>query len=119
MKEIVANPQMVSYCGLYCGACGQYLRGKCPGCREKTNAQWCKIRTCNQEAGTFSCADCTQVSLDDCRKLNNPIAKIFSFVFRSDRKASLNMIRERGADGFALEMTRLKQQCIKRGQQLN
>jgi hypothetical protein len=27
MKEIIADPQLVAHCGLYCGACGAYLRG--------------------------------------------------------------------------------------------
>ena len=43
MKEIVADPKLVAYCGLYCGACGAYLRGRCPGCIENYKATWCKV----------------------------------------------------------------------------
>ncbi len=31
MKEIVSDPKLVAYCGLYCGACKRYLQEKCPG----------------------------------------------------------------------------------------
>jgi len=32
MKEIIADEKLVAKCGLYCGACGAYLKGRCPGC---------------------------------------------------------------------------------------
>lgn len=115
MKDIIANKDLIAYCGLYCGACRKYLNGKCPGCKENTKAAWCKIRTCNQKATTSSCAECTQTPIDKCKTFNNPIGKIFSFVFQSDRKACIQMIKDRGAEGFAQEMTIRKAQTIKRG----
>lgn len=115
MKDIVSDKMLIAHCGLYCGACRKYLNGKCPGCRENSKAAWCKIRTCNQEAETASCADCTKTNINDCKTFNNPIGKIFSFVFRSDRKACIQMIKDRGAEGFAQEMTLRKAQTIKRG----
>ncbi|MBP8851177.1 MAG: DUF3795 domain-containing protein [Breznakibacter sp.] len=115
MKEIVANKELIAYCGLHCGACRKYLNNKCPGCKENTKAAWCKIRTCNMDAKTNSCAECTQITLNDCKTFNNPIGKIFGFIFQSDRKACIQMIKERGADSFALEMTSRKAQTIKRG----
>lgn len=115
MKDIVSNKELIAYCGLYCGACRKYLNGKCPGCKETTKAAWCKIRTCNQQAITSSCAECTQTPINDCKTFNNPIGKTFSFVFQSDRKACIQMIKDRGAEGFAQEMTIRKAQTIKRG----
>jgi hypothetical protein len=34
MKQIIADKNLVAYCGLYCGACNKYLDGKCPGCQK-------------------------------------------------------------------------------------
>lgn len=36
--------QNVAYCGLYCGACQSYTKGKCPGCDANEKATWCEIR---------------------------------------------------------------------------
>lgn len=44
--------ELLTYCGLYCGACPSYYRGTCLGCRsedhsQKRNSKWsCKIREC-------------------------------------------------------------------------
>mgnify|MGYP001174253203 CR=1 FL=1 len=38
--------ELVAYCGLYCGQCTKYLKGKCPGCKENEKASWCKTRSC-------------------------------------------------------------------------
>jgi len=38
MKTITSNAELVAYCGLYCGACGAYLKGRCPGCHENKKA---------------------------------------------------------------------------------
>ncbi|MBN1671230.1 MAG: DUF3795 domain-containing protein [Kiritimatiellae bacterium] len=115
MKEIVSDPNLVAYCGLYCGACGAYLKGRCPGCHENGKATWCKIRSCCIENQLASCADCRQFpEANDCRKFNNLISKLFGFVFRSDRAACIRQIRERGIEGHADEMTRQRRQSIKR-----
>ena len=88
MKPIAADVNLVAYCGLYCGACGAYRRGRCPGCHENSKATWCKVRSCCMENGHSSCADCkTPADPRECRKFNNFIAKIFGLIFRSDRRA--------------------------------
>lgn len=38
MKQVVADPNLVAYCGLYCGACGAYLKERCPGCHSNAKA---------------------------------------------------------------------------------
>ena len=34
------NPEKIAFCGLYCGACRQYLKEKCPGCRKNEKAKY-------------------------------------------------------------------------------
>jgi hypothetical protein len=30
-KENEMNKELIAYCGLYCGACGKNIKGKCAG----------------------------------------------------------------------------------------
>ncbi len=109
MKEITANKEMIAYCGLYCGSCKKYLKGNCPGCKENEKASWCKVRKCCMENNYSSCADCKEYEdIMKCKMYNNFMAKIFSFIFRSDREACIKMIKEKGYDEFAREMTEKK-----------
>lgn len=97
---------LVAACGLYCGNCSKYKKGKCPGCAENTKAGWCKIRTCDSKCGQ-TCAGCSAHNeINDCKQFNNIFAKIFSFIFRSDRRASLLRIQEVGEKQYAKEMTK-------------
>jgi len=115
MKEIVADKALIAYCGLYCGACRKYLKGSCPGCRENNKASWCKIRSCNLEHGYSSCADCKDFANPmDCKKFNNFISKIFALIFKSDRAACIEKIKEAGYEGFAKYMAENKLQSVKR-----
>lgn len=115
MNEIVADKNLVAYCGLYCGACGSYLKGRCPGCHENTKAKWCKIRTCCVERSFASCADCTEFSDPNaCAKFNNLIARLFGVLFNSNRQACVLKIREIGLDGYAALMTELERQSLPR-----
>jgi hypothetical protein len=115
MKDIVPDPKLVAYCGLFCGACGAYLKGRCPGCTENVKATWCKVRTCCMEAGHASCADCRKFAeAMDCRKFNNLISKIFGLLFRSDRGACVRQIKAVGLAGHAEKMAAAKSQTIRR-----
>ena len=116
MKTITSNIAMVAYCGLYCGACGSYLKGRCSGCHDNRKASWCKVRTCCMERGYSSCADCRD--FDDpqqCGKYNNFISKIVGFVLRSDRVACIRQIKAIGIQGHADTMTKRQQQTIRKG----
>jgi hypothetical protein len=113
-KEIIADKNLVAFCGLYCGACDSYLKGRCPGCRENTKATWCKIRTCCMENGYSTCADCTKTELKDCKKFHNLISKVMGLVFNSDRSACIGNIKEKGLEVFAQEMCAGKKQSIPR-----
>ena len=116
MKTIANNTNLVAYCGLYCGACGQYLREKCPGCMENTRAGWCNIRLCCREKGYASCAECTDFKdVHACKKFNNIVSKIFAVVFRSNRKACIEQIRSKGLSAHAEIMSQeLKRQSLPR-----
>jgi hypothetical protein len=113
-KEIVADKNLIAFCGLYCGSCRSYLKGKCPGCRDNVKATWCKVRSCGIENKFQSCADCTSVELMECKKFNNFISKAFGYIFNSDRSACILRIRETGYENYALEMANTKRQTIKR-----
>ncbi len=115
MSEIIADTGLIAYCGLYCGACKRYLKGKCPGCMKNEKASWCKVRACCIENNYSGCADCGQMdNIADCKKLNNFISKIFEFVFRSDRHACIRLIKEKGPEGYALHMAENRIVTIKK-----
>ncbi len=115
MKEIVADAALVAHCGLYCGACGAYRKDRCPGCHGNDGATWCKVRSCCIEHGIATCADCGEFQdPKDCGKFNNFVARIFGFVFRSDRAACIEQIRELGVQGHADEMAKQRRPSIKR-----
>ena len=115
MSEVCADTNLIACCGLYCGACKRYVKGKCPGCPENEKATWCKVRLCCKEHSYTSCADCSIIdNLRDCKKLNNFISKFFALVFRSDRIACLASIKEKGYEAYAQEMTDKKIMSIKK-----
>ena len=115
MRELVSDPNLVAYCGLYCGACGSYLRERCPGCHENVKAKWCKVRSCCIERKISSCAECTDFpNPRDCKDFNNFMSKLFGFFLRSDRAACIDQIRKAGLKGHADEMAKLRRQTIRR-----
>ena len=115
MKPIVADPGLVAYCGLYCGACRKHLAERCPGCHDNAKATWCKVRTCCSEHGYASCADCKEFADPrDCRLFNNPISKLFGLIFRSDRAACIRQIKELGVAGHAQKMADAGHQAIRK-----
>ena len=115
MAEIVVEKNLVSFCGLYCGACSKYLKEKCTGCHEYEKATWCKIRTCCIENKYESCAVCGEFAdVNDCKKYNNFISKVIGFVLRSDRKAGIEMIKAKGYEEFARYMAESKLVSLKK-----
>jgi len=87
------NPEIAA-CGLFCGNCRKFGKGSCPGCRPNEKASWCKVRACCIEHGWQSCAECTLMPPQTCKKFDNFIAKVFQVVFRSDRRGCVERIRE-------------------------
>jgi hypothetical protein len=115
MKAIVSDPNLVAYCGLYCGVCRRYLSDACPGCHANEKAKWCKVRSCCIDNHYSSCAGCKEFPTpNECKKFNNFISKIFGFIFRSDRAACIQQIRVLGIKAYADMMSASKLQSIKR-----
>lgn len=112
-KQIEVSRDLIARCGLYCGACVKYLNGKCPGCRKNQKATWCKTRLCSSSQGYHTCADCPR-DVAQCETYSNWIAKLCSFIFRSNRVACINRIREIEGDAFAREMAEKRMFSIKR-----
>ena len=114
MKGVTASAELVAHCGLYCGACRSYRKGRCPGCHDNEKATWCKVRACCQDDSYATCADCGEFAEPrDCRKFHNLFSRIIGFVLRSDRRACILRIREIGPDAFAAEMADKKAQTIR------
>ena len=115
MKEIVADSNLVAHCGLYCGACGAYLRGRCPGCHENEKASWCKIRICCRDNDYATCADCgAYADPKSCSAFHNFLSRIIGFVLRSDRGKCIARIGEIGVGAFAEEMAEKRRQSLPR-----
>lgn len=114
MKDIVADTALVGYCGLYCGACGSYLRDRCRGCHENARATWCKVRACCRRTGYSSCGECTLVKDPaQCKKFNNVMSKVIGFALRSDRRACILRIRKQGLQNYAEDMALHKRRTIR------
>ena len=114
-QQLIPDIKQIAYCGLYCGSCQSYLKGKCKGCAKNDKASWCKIRTCCIENKYQSCAECKQYKEPmDCSKFNNLFSKFFALVFKSDRNACINMIKQSGYEGYALYMAQNRLQTIKK-----
>lgn len=110
MKEI----KLVAFCGLYCGACKAYLIERCPGCHDNEKATWCKVRTCCLETGYSSCADCTEFAdPKNCRKFSNFVSRVIGLMLRSDCRACISQIRQKGIEAHADNMAARKRQTIR------
>ena len=115
MRQILANENLVAYCGLYCGACGKHLADKCPGCHENAEATWCKVRSCCLEHSYSSCAPCEQFAdPNDCAKFHNFFSRIMALLFNSNRQACILKIKQVGLDAFSQEMTQKQAQSLPR-----
>jgi hypothetical protein len=115
MQAVIADPKLVAFCGLYCGACRSYLVGRCLGCQHNMKAGWCKVRACCIARGFRTCAECREyVNPRDCKRFNGFVAKVFGLVFRSNRAACIQQIRDRGLAGHAEAMATLGRQSLPR-----
>ncbi len=114
MESDKQNVELIAYCGLYCGACSKYLKGKCGGCEKNENAKWCKIRSCNIENKYKSCADCCKEGSVKCKKYNNFIGKAIGFIFNSDRNKNIEFIKVEGYQKLAQIMEESKKMSFTR-----
>lgn len=117
LKTIIEDPKLVAYCGLYCGACNSYRKGRCSACHNNDKATWCKVRRCCIENGYSSCAECKEYEdPDSCKNFNNVISRTVGFFLRSDRRECIYQIKRIGIDGHAHNMASNMRQTIKRTQ---
>jgi hypothetical protein len=113
--EIVKDVNLIAACGLYCGACRQYLKDRCPGCRKNDKAKWCTLRLCVKEKGYSTCAECAEFAdVNECRKFNTFFSKIFAVIFNSNRKACIEQIKSQGLEIHAVIMTEMKRHSLSR-----
>ena len=107
--------KLIAYCGLYCGECSKYKKGKCPGCSENTKASWCKIRSCGIENNLSSCSECKEhKNVKDCKKYHNKIARVIEFFSGTDRSKCIEMIKNKGSENFVAYMETNKIMSIKK-----
>jgi hypothetical protein len=115
MAEVRADRGLIACCGLYCAACGSFLKGHCPGCKGNEKATWCKVRSCCIEHGYASCADCSEFpDPNACPKFDSFIARVIGFFLNSNRQACVLKIRELGPDGYAAFMAGRRLQRLPR-----
>jgi hypothetical protein len=112
-KDIAVNTTLIAACGLYCGECGSYKKGKCAGCKENTKASWCKVRSCCKEKSVDNCSQCTEFdNPEECSKYNMFISRIIGFVTGTKRALNIEAIKKMGPDGFVSYMVENKWQSI-------
>ena len=113
MPERIADANLVSSCGLYCGCCKKYLSGACPGCRANAKALYCRTRRCVLRRGIRSCADC-----DDhpdpatCHKVHGLLFRTIDLLTDTGRLENLDRIEELGHEGYAEAMCREGRQTL-------
>ena len=93
---------LIAYCGLYCGACGKYVKELCPGCIDNKKTSLCAVKNCCINKKIASCAECADfIDKSACLKLNGPVSKIIYFFTDSDRLKCLKMLSELGPKPYA------------------
>lgn len=112
---ITKDINLVAACGLYCGACRMHLKERCPGCRKNEKAKWCTLRLCVKEKAYNTCAECVEFSdVNECRKFNTFMSKIFAVIFNSNRKACIEQIKSGGLENHAAIMAEMEKHSLSR-----
>jgi hypothetical protein len=91
--------EIIAFCGLFCNNCKSFKNSKCPGCSKNEKATWCATRKCCIENKFSNCSECNKFdNVKDCKKMNNVISKFFAFVFKSDRIASIEYLKQNSGE---------------------
>jgi len=120
-QNILIKEELISYCGLYCGACPKFQKNECEGCKGDSlkcavGFKSCKVRPCNIEHSYTSCADCKEYSsVKQCKKYNPLLVRFGQFISRTNRRLCIEMIQEKGADAFVSFMAEKKWITMKLG----
>lgn len=105
-QDIIFDENLVTMCGLYCGACPRFLKNKCKGCREKDHfPSYCDIKPCAIEHNIDTCAQCPEYSdVRLCKTFNPFLIKVGEFITGTSRARGIDMIRTSGKTAFAQYM---------------
>lgn len=101
---------LISYCGLYCGACPKYVKNQCFGCKGDNSQcaigyKACKVRPCCIENGYSSCAECEKYdSVKECQIYNPILVRFGQFITRTSRRKGIEMIKEKSVESFITYM---------------
>lgn len=114
MKPSISSMELIGACGLYCGSCRKFRKGKCPGCHANEKATWCGIRECCHKMGYSTCARCPIEDVNTCKTYNHLIYCILGFLLNSDRSACIRYIRRHGEEEFANRMSVTEQMTMPR-----
>ena len=107
MGEVMSEPARdahIAPCGLFCTNCRKFHKGKCKGCQIEAGFARCSVRACCAEKGITTCAECDEFKAPrdyrQCNKVNSLIARVFAFIFGSDRPGALAMLRDEGQEAY-------------------
>jgi hypothetical protein len=108
--------ELISRCGLYCGACKKYLKNICSGCRTKAPPSWCEVSPCAASKDLFSCADCSDFpDVYRCGRLYPFKYRFGEWVAGMSRKAGIEMIRTDGCERYVQFMVEENRTlCVKK-----
>ncbi|MBY8982297.1 MAG: DUF3795 domain-containing protein [Candidatus Lokiarchaeota archaeon] len=95
---------LVSYCGIYCGACPGFHKGRCNGCRSvKTKSKpkrrcGYNIRNCCEDKKLKYCGQCEQYPCFKINKLINSQKGRKEYDYRHNIPKNFMIIRKEGID---------------------
>ncbi|TXT67677.1 MAG: hypothetical protein BAJALOKI1v1_30040 [Promethearchaeota archaeon] len=107
---------LVTYCGLWCGACPSFHRGRCKGCRTTENKNPKKkkcgygIRKCCKDRGIEYCGQCDAYP---CSKINRLITSQKGrkeYDYRHNIPQNFQMIKKEGFEKW-LQYQQEKWKC--------
>ena len=108
------DKDLVSFCGIYCGACPS-LNKSCLGCRteekrgQKRKSKWgCKIRTCcHNEKNLDFCIECEVYPCKNLSKLKNSHLEDERFDYRHQMFYNLVRIEKIGLEEWLEEQSEI------------
>ena len=98
--------EMVSYCGIYCGACPGFHNGRCKGCRapvdEPKRKRSCGygMRKCCEEKNVDYCGQCEQYPCSKINKLINSQKKRKEYDYRHEIPKNFETIKKEGLEAW-------------------
>ena len=105
MKSVKIVPKLIAPCGMNCGICMAYLRGKnkCPGCREidinkSITVAKCKIKNC-YEINKNNLKPCFERNKSPCERIKH-LDKKYRTKYNMSMIENLKNIKRSGVKGI-------------------